>query len=135
MALVELTTDLTRVADALERIAFLLDRLVYPPLAADVKEVHQATLDDLHVVTPEDLERINEEQVAFAQRYRVVPGSEAMALALKAWEDEQRSVYGETWQPPEDWRTVFAAAGRGQSGGDRGAASGAAPEAADGSRR
>lgn len=111
MALIELHVELTRVADSLEKIVFLLEKLVFPPPPA-APSVRQSTLDDLHIVTAEDHQRMTEEQAAFAERYQVVPGSEAMAQALQAWEDEQRSVYGETWQAPEDWKTIFAAAER-----------------------
>jgi len=107
MTLVELHVDLSRAADALEKIVFLLEKLAFPPPAAEV-EVHQATLDDLHIVTPEDQERIAQEQLAFAERYRVVPGSEAFARELAAWEEEQRSLHGQDWQAP-DWAAVFAA--------------------------
>jgi hypothetical protein len=109
MTLLELHVDVARVADALERIAFLLERLVFPPSPADVK-VHQATLDDLHTVTPEDIARMGAEQMEFAERFRVVPGSPAMMQALQDWEAEQRSLYGKDWQAPEDWRTILAAA-------------------------
>lgn len=78
MTLVELKVDLGRVADSLEKIVFLLEKLVFPPPPADVK-VTQAKLDDLHIVTPEDTERMREEQAEFAERYQVVPNSPAMA--------------------------------------------------------
>ena len=116
MTLVDLHVDMGRVADALEKIVFLLEKLVFPPAPREVP-AYQATLDDLHIVTPEDHERNAQEQMAFAERYRVVPGSEAMAQALADWEDEQRSIHGEAWQAPEDWRTIFAAAGRGEKVG------------------
>lgn len=109
MTLVELHVDMSRIADALERIQFLLEKLVLTPAPADVK-VQQATLDDLHTVTEEDVERIQAEQQAFAERYRVVPGSPAMMQALRDWEAQQRSIYGEDWEAPEDWRKLFAAA-------------------------
>lgn len=112
MTLLELHVDVARVADALERIVFLLEKLVFPPRPADVK-VHQATLDDLHTVTPEDVARMGAEQMEFAERFRVVPGTPAMSQAVQEWEAEQRSLYGEDWQAPEDWRTIFAAAARG----------------------
>ena len=116
MTLVELKVDIGRVADSLEKIVFLLEKLVFPLPPPDVK-VQQATLDDLHIVTPEDQERITQETAAFAERYRVVPGSEAFAGALADWEAEQRSLYGETWQAPQDWRTIFLEAAR--AGGNR----------------
>lgn len=109
MAFIEIRADLKRVAEALEKIVYLLERLVYPPAPADIR-VEQATLEDLHVVTPEDQERIREEQTIFAERYQVVPGSEAFAQALQAWELEQRGLYGETWKAPEDWKSIFARA-------------------------
>ena len=111
MTLVELHVDLARVADALERIVFLLEKLVFPPPPAEVK-IHQATLDDLHTATPEEIARMQAEQMEFAERYRVVPNSPAMMQALMDWETEQRSLYGEDWQAPEDWRTILAGAGR-----------------------
>lgn len=115
MPLVEWHVEMNRVADALERIAYLLERLVYPPLPADI-QVQQATLKDLHFITPEDHARITEEQAAFAARYQVVPGSEAFADALAEWEREQRSLYGENWQPPDDWRSIFREAAEGAGG-------------------
>jgi len=115
MTLVEFHADVSRLADALERIVFLLEKLVFPSAPADV-QVHQATLDDLHVFTPEDQARIVAEQAAFAERYRVTPGSPAMMEALRDWEAEQRSVYGEEWQAPDDWRTILAAARAGVPG-------------------
>jgi hypothetical protein len=130
MPLIEIRTDLTRVADALERIAYLLERLVYPPLPADI-QVQQATLQDLHIVTPEDHQRMTEEQAAFAARYHVMPGSEAFGDALADWEAEQRSLYGENWQAPDDWRKVFREAAEATGGRPHFRA---AEEAAPGSR-
>jgi len=124
MTLVELHVDVARMADALERIVFLLEKLVFAPPPADVK-VHQATLDDLHTFTPEDHARIQEEQLAFAERYRVAPGSPAMMQALCDWEAQQRSIFGEDWKAPEDWRALFAAVAA--SGGVRESAEAAAP--------
>jgi hypothetical protein len=57
--------------------------------------------------------RIRAEQMTFAERYRVVPGSPAMMQALQDWETEQRNIYGETWKAPEDWKTILAAIERG----------------------
>lgn len=124
MTLIELKVDLSRIADSLERVVFLLERLVFPPPPADVK-VQQSTLDDLHIITPEGQQRITEEQAAFAERYRVVPGSEAFAQALADWEVEQRSLYGETWEAPEDWRTILREADR--AGGARREPAGSVP--------
>ena len=111
MTLVELHVDVARVADALERIVFLLEKLVFPPAPAEVK-VQQATLDDLHSMSEEDYARIQAEQAAFAERYRVVAGSPAMMQALVEWEDEQRSLYGKEWKAPDDWRSILAAVER-----------------------
>lgn len=112
MTLVELHVDLARVANALDRIAELLEKLAIPPIPADIK-VHQATLDDLHTVSEADLIRMQAEQLAFAERYRVAPNSPAMSEALRDWEEQQRSIHGEGWQPPEDWKAIYAAAGGG----------------------
>src|SRR5215471_1885908 len=101
MTLVELHVDLSRAADALERIALLLEKLVYPPAPAELK-VHQATLDDLHIVTPEDQARMVAQQIAFGELHRVVPGSEAFEKYVLDWEEQQRSLHGEEWQAP-DW--------------------------------
>lgn len=130
MTLVELHVDLARVADSLEKIVFLLEKLVFPPVPAEVK-VHQASLDDLHTVTPEDVARIEAEQMEFAERFRVVPGSPAMGQVLQEWEAEQRSLYGENWQAPEDWKTIVAAAERSDRSGRESSGS-AAPETARG---
>jgi hypothetical protein len=111
MTLVEVHVELSRVADNLEKLVFLLEKLVFPPPPADLP-VQQATLDDLHIVTQEDHVRMAQEQMAFAERYRVAPGSEAFAHALQLWEEEQRSIYGEAWEAPQDWRAIFAAAER-----------------------
>ena len=124
MSLVEIKVDLNRVADALEKIQFLLEKLVFAPVP-DTRDFRQSTLDDLHIVSEEDHQRVIEEQAAFAERYRVVPGSPAMAQALMDWEAEQRHVYGEKWQAPNDWRTILAEAER--SGGRAGTTSAAAP--------
>ena len=119
MTLLELHVDVSRAADALEKIVFLLERLVYPQVP-DRMPVRQATLDDLHIVTPEDVGQMKEEQIEFAERYRVVPGSEAMVRALQDWEAQQRNLYGEEWKAPEDWRAIFAARETtGQGGGVR----------------
>lgn len=107
MTLLQVSVDLARVADALEKIVFLLEKLTLPPQPADV-QVHQATVEDLHVVSPEDVERITAEQADFAERYRVVPNSPAMAREIMAWEAEQRKLYGEEWKAPEDWKGIFA---------------------------
>jgi hypothetical protein len=112
MTLLELHVELGRVADALDKIVFLLEKLIFPPAPAEVK-IHQATLDDLHTVTPEDHARIQQEQRTFAERYGVVAGSPAMMRAIVDWETEQRNIYGETWQAPDDWRSILAAIERG----------------------
>lgn len=107
MTLVELHVDVARVAGALEKIVFLLEKLVLEPPRQDMK-VHQATLADLHVTSEEDVARMQAEQVQFAERFRVMPGSPAMMQALVDWEDLQRSIHGEKWEPPEDWRAIYA---------------------------
>lgn len=127
MTLLELHADVGRVADALEKIVFLLEKLVFPPPLGDVK-VEQATLDDLHIVTEEDVIRMREEQQAFAERYQVVPNSPAEAQALIYWEEQQRSIYGEEWKAPDDWRAIMAQAGR-ESGPGRAQAEAAAQTA------
>ena len=131
MTLVELHVDIARVADALERIVFLLDKLVFP-VPAEPVTVQQATLDDLHITTEEDVVRMRAEQEELAERFRVTPGSPAMMQALVAWEDQQRSIHGQEWKAPEDWRAIFAGIERGQLREPAG--SGTAP-AADQRRR
>jgi hypothetical protein len=127
VTLVEFHADLSRVADSLEKIAFLLDKLVYPPPPTDV-QVHQATLEDLHVVAPEDIERIQAEQAEFAAKHRVVPGSPAFEAEIAAWIEEQKRIHGEQWEAPKDeeWKAIFAgsyaaasAGPNGQNGGNR----------------
>ena len=108
MTLVELHVDLARVAQALEKIVYLLEKLVYPPPPPEVP-VQQATLDDLHTISPEDHQRIGEEVMAFAELHRVVPGSEAFDRELVDWEQRQRSLNGERWEAP-DWVAAFTAA-------------------------
>jgi len=108
MTLVELHVDVARVANALEKIAELLEKLVCEPPEADI-QVQQSTLDDLHDASPEQIVRIEAEQQEFAERYRVMPGSPAMMQALVDWENEQRMLYGEKWQAPNDWRSILAA--------------------------
>lgn len=112
MTLVDLHVDMGRVADALEKIAFLLEKLAYPPLPADLKVI-QATLDDLHVVSEDDILRQQAEQMAFAELHRVVPGSEAYDQELINWQKQQRNIHGEKWEAP-DWAEAFirAAGGR-----------------------
>lgn len=112
MTLVELHVDVGRIADALEKIQFLLEKLVFTPAPADVK-VQQATLDDLHIITPDDLARQQAEQMAFAELHRVVPGSEAFDQELLEYADRQRSIHGVDWEAP-DWAQAFiqAAGGR-----------------------
>lgn len=114
MTLLELHVDVGRIADALEKIVFLLEKLVIPPLPAGVR-VTQATLDDLHIVAPEDVARMAEDQQRFAEVHRVVPGSEAFDAELLAWEAEQKKVHGQDWKPP-DWAEILTAA----NGGGRG---------------
>lgn len=113
MSLIDIRVDMGRVADALEKIVFLLEKLVFPPPPADVK-VHQATLDDLHTTGEADIARMQADQMDFAEKFRVVPGSPAMRQALVDWEDQQRSIHGEEWKAPEgeEWRSIFAAAQR-----------------------
>jgi hypothetical protein len=113
MTLLELHADFSRVADALEKIVFLLEKLVFPPPPADVK-VRQATLDDLHTTSEEDIAWMQADQKEFAERFGVVPGSPAMMQVMVDWEDQQRSIHGEDWQRPdkEAWRSIFAAAQR-----------------------
>jgi hypothetical protein len=113
VTLLELHVDVARVANALERIVFLLEKLVLAPPPADVR-VQQATLDDLHIITPDDTERIKSDQMRFAEIHRVVPGSEAFATELMAWEREQRSLHGEDWKAP-DWAEILVSA----QGGNR----------------
>ena len=111
MTLLELTVDVGRVADALEKIVFLLEKLVIPPLPADVR-VDQASLDDLHIITPEDTVRMAEEKMRFGELHRVVPGSEAFDDELLRYEAEQKELHGETWKAPT-WAAVFTEAARG----------------------
>ena len=111
MTLLELHADVGRVADALEKLVFLLEKLVFPP-PRDVK-VQQATLDDLRFTTPDDVARMQTEQAEFAERYNVVPGSDAFDLAiLMDWEQQQKGIHGQGWKPPEDWRKIMAQAQR-----------------------
>ena len=122
MTLVELHVDVARVANALEKIVSLLEKLVLPPPPADLK-IRQATVDDLRIVTPEDQVRMLQEQMAFGELHRVVPGSEAFDRELVVWEQEQRSLHGEEWKAP-DWAAAFVAAQQ------QGAAARESPEAA-----
>ena len=93
-----------------------------PELPRDIK-IRPAGLDDLYQATPERNERVLAEQAEFAERYGVVPGSDAMWEAVRAWEVEQRSLYGDEWKAPEDWRAIFAGIHReGEAGGKRAAA-------------
>jgi hypothetical protein len=124
-SLIQFNIDITRVADSLERLVFLVEKLVFPPPPPELK-VQQATLDDLHTVSPEDLARIQAEQMEFAERFRVVPGSPAMMQALADWEAEQRSLYGEAWEAPQDWRSILAAAERTRPLGEQPEAAGTA---------
>jgi|SRR5215471_20543225 len=123
MTLLELHMDVARVADALEKIVFLLEKLVTEPPAADIR-VQQSTLDDLHDASPEQIGRMQAEQQEFAERYRVMPGSPAMMQALVDWENEQRMLYGEKWQAPADWRSILAAIERPGQVGEPAEASG-----------
>jgi hypothetical protein len=109
MTLIELHADMSRVADALERIVFLLEKLAFPPLPADIK-VHQADLDDLHITTAEAHQRMLDEQQAFAESRQVVPGSEAFMREVINWEREQIELYGKDWKAPQDWKAIFARA-------------------------
>lgn len=105
MTLFEVHVDLSRIGDALEKIVFLLEKLVFPPLPADVR-ITQATLDDLRIVTPEETERMAAERQRFAEIHRVVPGSEAFDASLLDWEAEQKELHGENWKPP-DWAEIL----------------------------
>jgi hypothetical protein len=108
MTILEVHADLGRVAKALERIADLLHRLAYPPPPAEIK-VQQATLEDLHIVTPADVAKMEEEKKEFAARYGVMPDSEAMLAVLQhQWEQEHRGSYGNT--ESIDWRDIYARA-------------------------
>lgn len=111
MTLLELNADMGRVADALEKLVFLLERLVFPPPPANLK-VQQATLDDLHMPTEESTVKMREEQQQFAERYQVAPNTPAFAQALIYWEEQQKAIYGDEWQAPEDWRSILAQAER-----------------------
>ena len=111
MTLVDLHVDMDRVATALEKLVFLLEKLVFPPPQPELK-VQQAQLEDLRVVTPEDTDRMREAQERFAEVYRVVPNSSAFTEALLDYEAEQRSIYGEDWEAP-DWAGIFTNAYRG----------------------
>ena len=103
---------MARLADALERLVFLVEKLVLPPPAPDVNSVHAATLDDLHMPTEEDTIRMQQEQQDFADLRQVMPNTPAFAREMIAWMEEQRYVHGEQWQPPQDWRTVLSEAYR-----------------------
>jgi hypothetical protein len=117
--LLELHADVSRVADALEKLVFLLEKLVFPPQPPEIK-VQQATLDDLKTVSEDDIIRMREEQTEFARRYQVMPNSPAFAQALFDWEAQMRGVYGERWEPPQDWRTIISqAASRAGGGGEQ----------------
>lgn len=112
MTLIEFHADVSRVADALEKIASLLQQLVYPPSPSEVK-VQQATLDDLRTVSEEDILRMREEQSDLAQRYNVVLGSDAFDQAILIdWEKQEKGIHGEGWEAPKDWRSIMAQAQR-----------------------
>ena len=114
MTLLELSVDVTRIAESLEKIVFLLEKLVYPPPAPELK-VQQATVDDLYTASPEALQQMQEHVRDFAQLHRVVPGSEAFDRELLEWESQQRSLHGENWKGP-DWAEAFIAAAQGGPG-------------------
>jgi|SRR5215472_14599588 len=114
MSLIDIHVEMGRVADALEKIVYLLEKLVLPPPARDVK-VHQATVEDLHFVTEEDVMRMQAEQRDFSERNQVAVGSPAMMAAVADWERLQREIHGEEWQAPKDWRSIFASVERDQS--------------------
>lgn len=113
MTLFEFHADVARVANALDRIVFLLEKLVIAPPPRDVR-VEKATLDDLHVIEPEEIARMQAERERFAEMHRVVPGSEAFVDDLFAWEAEQRRINGQDWKAP-DWASTFTAAGGGRA--------------------
>jgi hypothetical protein len=100
-----------RVADALEKLVFLLEKLVFPPPPRDVKVI-QADLDDLKVVGEEEILKMREEKTEFARRYQVMPDSPAFGQAILDWENQMRNIHGEEWRPPEDWRSILAQAQR-----------------------
>lgn len=108
MTLVELHVDVARVADALEKLVFLVEKLVYPPAPMNAS-VQPATLADLYTPTEQDHLRIKNQQSAFAELHRVMPGSEAFDRELLLWEEEQRRIHGEEWKAP-DWAFAFGAA-------------------------
>ena len=110
MTLLEVHSDVSRIADALERIVFLLEKLVLDSPPQDVKVV-QATLDDLHIIDPEETQRIADAAMRFAELHRVVPGSQAFAEELLYWEAQQKEIHGEKWEAP-DWAEIFAGAFR-----------------------
>jgi hypothetical protein len=110
MTLLELHLDVARIANALDKIVFLLEKLALDPPEREIK-VQQASLDDLHIISPEEAQRMADEAGRFAEIHRVVPGSRAFAEELIAWEDQQKEIHGSEWQAP-DWASVFASAYR-----------------------
>lgn len=110
MTLIEFHADVSRIANALEQLVSLVEKLVCEPPERDVK-VQQATLDDLHTTSEEDIARMQAEQADFAERFRVVPGSEAFRRELIAYEVRMREIHGEGWEPP-DWAAIMAQADR-----------------------
>ena len=123
MTILEFHADLARVADSLEKIAFLLEKLAFPPPPADLK-VQQATLDDLKYVDEAAILQQKQEQQEFAERFQVVPDSPAFQRELVAWVTEMRMIHGEQWQPPEEWKTIFAEVYQGFDGQAPAAAAG-----------
>jgi len=119
MTLLEFHADVSRLADALEKLVFLVEKLVFPPPSRDLK-VEPATLDDLHSPTEEDTIQMQAEKFAFAEQYQVAPDSPAFSQMVLTWVDQQRSIHGEGWEAPnpKDWRTILAEAERrtGESG-------------------
>jgi hypothetical protein len=109
VTLVELHLDVTRIADALEKLVFLVERMVYPPPPAEIK-IQQATMDDLRFVGEEVIMQMQQEKSEFAQRYNVMPDSPAFAQAIQDWESQMRKIHGEEWKAPEDWKGIFARA-------------------------
>jgi hypothetical protein len=126
VTILEVHADVSRIADSLEKLVFLLEKLVFPPPPPDLK-VEQATLDDLRYVGEEEILKMQREKQALAERFNVIADSPAFVAAAQQWEIDQRRIHGEAWEPP-DWRGVYQSARSQQGDGGEPAPAQAAQE-------
>ena len=139
MALLNLTLDLKRTAEAissllpiLTRIADSLDRLAPPLLDVSSTEPYRAPLADVHTPGPDYHEPIQTTLQEFAQERNIIVNSEAFLQSIIEYERAVASAYGEEALRELPWnKAAGALLFSGRSTGSAGTSAGSSRSASD----